>query len=134
MRVLNEVVLGRAQQAQVDLHGRVMLRQIAHDEYVPAASPLDVEAKLRAEFTDVCVHAFEIPDQLLLDWTLLQYGVSNAVSNARKYGAPGVIEIVVQHCNPISRSERARGPRTSLLHRKSCQKEPHLSGWMPSAK
>ena len=59
VRALVGTVLKRAQQAQEDLHGRVMLRQIAHDEYVPAATPLDVEVKLvhiMCTHVYVCIH------------------------------------------------------------------------------
>ena len=59
VRALVGTVLKRAQQAQEDLHGRVMLRQIAHDEYVPAATPLDVEVKpvhIICTHVYVCIH------------------------------------------------------------------------------
>ena len=39
----------RAQQAQEDSHLRVMMYQLAANEYVPVLAPLDVVAKLREE-------------------------------------------------------------------------------------
>ena len=39
----------RARGAQRQVHNRIMLRQLAHDEYVPARSPVDVIKNLRQQ-------------------------------------------------------------------------------------
>jgi len=38
--------------------------------------------------------------QLRLDWTLLWYGLQNALSNARKYGDPKTVEIALEYREP----------------------------------
>ena len=42
-------MVARAQQAQEDSHLRVMMYQLAANEYVPVLTPLDIVAKLREE-------------------------------------------------------------------------------------
>ena len=46
--VLGDIV-DRAQSAQRQAHNRIMLRQLAHDDYVPARSPIDVMEKLHEQ-------------------------------------------------------------------------------------
>ena len=64
----------RAREAQHATHRRVMLRQLARDEYVPARTPVDLVACLQAQLgkaSDVAVHAGEALPELLVDWNLL---------------------------------------------------------------
>ena len=87
-KILQDIA-ARARDAQQQAHARIMLRQIVRDEYVPARTPVDVVAKLRAQLgraSEVEVSAAEGLPEVLLDWNLLWHGLSNALSNARKYG------------------------------------------------
>ena len=81
-------MVARAQQAQEDSHLRVMMYQLAANEYVPVLTPLDIVAKLHEEVRSTAglrIRAFEIPE-VLLDWTLLRHALENAIANAHKYG------------------------------------------------
>jgi len=93
----------RAQQALDDTHLRVMMYQLGANDYVPAQTVMDVAARLKKQLagvSDVCVKAFELPE-VECDWTLMWYGLENAISNARKHGAGGTIELALQYKEPM---------------------------------
>ncbi|EOD19519.1 hypothetical protein EMIHUDRAFT_451139 [Emiliania huxleyi CCMP1516] len=84
----------RSKRAQEDAHLRIMIFQMAAQEYVPLSLPVDVVASVVAEFgadAGVCVQ---------LDWHLLRYALENAVSNARKYGTDMEIELAIEYHEP----------------------------------
>mmetsp|Transcript_26552 Transcript_26552/g.86827 ORF Transcript_26552/g.86827 Transcript_26552/m.86827 type:complete len:1308 (+) Transcript_26552:50-3973(+) len=92
----------RSKRAQEDAHLRIMIFQMAAQEYVPLSLPVDVVASVVAEFgadAGVCVRAFEVPE-VQLDWHLLRYALENAVSNARKYGTDMEIELAIEYHEP----------------------------------
>jgi hypothetical protein len=63
--------------------------QLASDEYVPARTPVRVLGKLREQLGHASPIELIIVDEIpevLMDWNLLWHGLSNAVSNALKYG------------------------------------------------
>ena len=97
----------RAQQSQDDSHLRIMMYQLSANDYVPARSRIDVAGRLREQLrgaTDTCVRAFELPE-VELDWTLVWYGLENALSNARKYGTTAggqtQIEFALEYHEPM---------------------------------
>ena len=92
----------RSQRAQEDAHLRIMVYQIAAQEYVPLATPINVSACIAEEFGNdagVCVRGFHVPE-VQLDWSLLRYALENGLSNARKYGTDAAIELAIEYREP----------------------------------
>jgi len=93
----------RSQRAQEESHMRIMMYQLVADEYVAALTTVDVVARLMEEFrgaSDVRLRAFHVPE-VQCDWTLLWYGIENALSNARKCGVrQEPIEIALEYREP----------------------------------
>ena len=94
----------RSQRAQQESHTRIMMYQLVADEYVAALTPIDVVARLEEELcgaSDVRLRAFHVPE-VQCDWTLLWYGLENALSNARKYGLRREpIEFALEYREPM---------------------------------
>ena len=70
--MLNDIV-DRSRRSQHESHTRIMLRQIARNEYVPARTLVDVVAALKDSLgaaTTIQVYEFEVP-QVHLDWNLM---------------------------------------------------------------
>ena len=101
-KVLHDVAT-RSREAQQQTHNQVMLRQLVRKEYVPACTPIDVEERLRGQLgraSEVNVEIDGKLPELLLDWNLIWHALTNALSNARKYGDGRRIAIHVLYTAP----------------------------------
>jgi CheY-like chemotaxis protein len=96
--VVKDIVV-RAKRSQHESHTRIMLRQIARNEYVPARTPIDIVSSLRDSLgtaSTIQIIDFNVP-KVLLDWNLMWHGLNNGISNARKHGSRSDIKITVQY-------------------------------------
>ena len=78
-----------------------MLRQLARDEYV-SPSRVDVTSALRQQLgrgSQIAVSP-SFHGELMVDWNLLWHAISNALSNARKYGDKASIEVRLNYQPP----------------------------------
>ena len=101
MRAVVGDVVERAREAQQQSHSRIMLRQLARDEYVLSPSRVDVTSALRQQLgrgSQIAVSPFH--GELMVDWNLLWHAISNALSNARKYGDKASIEVRLNYQPP----------------------------------